>query len=137
MGKRRTLENLMLVPCVGAELVRVRVSVKSVGDVQVSVRSVGDVQVSVRGPVIRAPGDGRTDWFTGGAETRRPGAGPLAAAGGGKEYGPAEGRLLVAAGRNRSKRSPAFGRRLVFPGLRPKRARRPAHRHGRSQPSRQ
>ena len=31
----------------------------------------------VRGPVIRAPGDGRTDWFTGGADTRRPGAGPL------------------------------------------------------------
>ncbi len=30
----------------------------------------------VRGPVIRAPADGRTDWFTGGAESRHPGSGP-------------------------------------------------------------
>ena len=30
----------------------------------------------VRGSAIRAPADGRTDWFTGGAESRHPGSGP-------------------------------------------------------------
>ena len=36
----------------------------------------------MRGPVIHAPGNGRMDWFTGGADSRHPDAGPLAAGGG-------------------------------------------------------